>query len=145
MEKNPPVSKSLSGDYVAPGLHLLIDFWGAKHAQDLKAVEHAMRAAATACGATVLDVMLHSFGPQGGVTGVAILAESHISIHTWPETDYMALDVFVCGNCDAQKAADELVKYFQPARHQVVRHRRGSNEHLETVQAAQRIHRTEVA
>lgn len=125
MEKNSAVSKGVTGDYVAPGLHLLIDFWGAKHAQDVKAVEQAMRAAASACGATVLDVMLHSFGPQSGVTGVAILAESHISIHTWPETDYMALDVFVCGSCDAQKAADELVKYFQPERHKISAHNRG--------------------
>jgi S-adenosylmethionine decarboxylase len=134
MEKNPAVSKSLSGDYVAPGLHLLIDFWGAKHAQDLKSIEHAMRAAAAACGATVLDVMLHSFGPQSGVTGVAILAESHISIHTWPETDYMALDVFVCGNCDAQKAVDALIRHFLPQKSHVTKHRRGVESRLAMAQ-----------
>ena len=123
MEKNPVVP---AGDsYVAPGLHLLLDFWGAKHAQDIDAIEQAMRAAASACGATVLDVMLHSFGPQSGVTGVAILAESHISIHTWPETDYMALDVFVCGTCDAQKAADTLVKHLHPIQYSTIRFERG--------------------
>ena len=129
MEKNPAVPAG--ADYVAPGLHLLIDFWGAKHAQDIVSIEQAMRAAAAACGATVLDVMLHSFGPQSGVTGVAILAESHISIHTWPETDYMALDVFVCGACDAQKAADALVKYFRPVKHDITAHRRGSAQKLQ--------------
>ncbi len=120
MEKNPALSS-----YVAPGMHLLLDFWGAKHAQDLGAVEQALRAAAKACGATVLDIMLHSFGPQSGVTGVAILAESHISIHTWPETGYMALDIFVCGSCDAHQAAAELVRIFHPVRHQISSHRRG--------------------
>ena len=125
MEKNPAAPARVTDSYVAPGQHLLIDFWGAKHAQDIKAIEQAMRAAAASCGATVLDVMLHSFGEHSGVTGVAILAESHISIHTWPETDYMALDVFVCGTCDAHKAADTLVKYFRPAKHDITAHRRG--------------------
>ena len=125
MEKDPASPPRVSDGYVAPGLHLLVDFWGAKHAQDVKAIGQAMRAAAAACGATVLDILLHSFGPQSGVTGVAILAESHISIHTWPETDYMALDVFVCGTCDAQKAVDTLVKHLHPTRYSTTKFERG--------------------
>ena len=81
--------------YATPGLHLLIDFWGASHLQNSELIEQTMRDAAAACGATVLDVKLHSFGTDAGITGVAILAESHISIHTWPETGYIALDVFM--------------------------------------------------
>ncbi len=99
---------------VAPGVHLLIDFWGARHLTDAGLIEAAMREAADACGATVLNVMLHSFGEGAGITGVAMLAESHISIHTWPETDYAALDVFVCGNCDASLALAVLRRHFQP-------------------------------
>lgn len=116
----PAVTKA-----VAPGMHLLIDFWGARHLTDAGRIETAMREAAEACGATVLNVMLHSFGEGSGITGVAMLAESHISIHTWPETDYAALDVFVCGGCDATLALDVLRRHFQPVRERATPHLRG--------------------
>lgn len=122
------VDSSLAGrmtEVVPPGLHLLIDFWGARHAKDAGAIEAAMRDAARACGATVLNVMLHSFGEDSGVTGVAMLAESHISIHTWPELDYVALDVFVCGACDPYLALDTLREHFAPVREEVSARRRG--------------------
>ncbi len=115
----------MNKDFVTPGLHLLIDFWGGEYSQDIKKIETALRLAAEACGATVLDVQLHSFGEKAGITGVAVLAESHISIHTWPEIDYIALDVFVCGSCDAYKAVDVLMKLFMPKKHQISEHRRG--------------------
>jgi S-adenosylmethionine decarboxylase len=110
---------------VMPGVHLLIDFWGMRHLGDVAHIETTMRAAAAACGATVLKVMLHSFGETGGVTGVALLAESHISIHTWPELDYAALDVFVCGGCEAEQALGVLRREFAPAREQVISRQRG--------------------
>jgi S-adenosylmethionine decarboxylase len=110
---------------VAPGVHLLIDFWGARHLTDAGLIEAAMREAAEACGATVLNVMLHCFGEEAGITGVAMLAESHISIHTWPETDYAALDIFVCGNCDATLALDVLRRYFQPEEERTTPYLRG--------------------
>ena len=87
-----------------PGTHLLIDFFEAKNLQDLEHIRQGLTEAALACGATVLEVKLHSFGENCGITGVAILAESHITIHTWPEINYAALDIFVCGSCDASKA-----------------------------------------
>ncbi len=133
MEKDIVLSKikgglkkdGLAGDFVAPGMHLLIDFWGCANMQDEHGIGQALRRAAADAGATVLDVHLHSFGEQSGITGVATLAESHISIHTWPEIDYVALDVFVCGSCNAYKALDALVDYFQPARQQLTAHERG--------------------
>jgi S-adenosylmethionine decarboxylase len=79
------------------GTHLLLDFWGAKELADQKGIDEALREAAQACGATLIETKLHQFGDRGGVTGVALLAESHISIHTWPESGYAALDIFVCG------------------------------------------------
>lgn len=111
--------------FVAPGQHLLADFWGARHLTDLAAIEQAFRAAALAAGATVLDVRLHGFGEGAGITGVAVLAESHMSIHTWPEIDYLALDIFMCGRCDPQRALEVLEAHFRPARRQVSVHRRG--------------------
>lgn len=112
--------------YVAPGLHLLIDLFECSRLQDMNAIERAMRDAAEACGATVLEVKLHSFGKDAGITGVAILAESHISIHTWPETGYVAIDVFMCGRCDPHKAVPVLVKAFRAKHSKVTAHARGS-------------------
>lgn len=98
----------------APGTHLLIDFWGALHLKEVDYIERALNKAALTCGAKVLAIHLHSFGDNAGVTGVAMLAESHISIHTWPEIDYVALDVFMCGNCDPHLALPVLRDFFQP-------------------------------
>jgi len=110
---------------VPPGQHLLIDFWGARHLTDLSRIEKALREAAEACGATILKLMLHGFGEGSGITGVAILAESHISIHTWPELDYAALDIFMCGACDPQKALPCLRAHFEPSAESIISHRRG--------------------
>ncbi|MBZ9657440.1 adenosylmethionine decarboxylase [Mesorhizobium sp. ESP-6-4] len=109
----------------APGLHLLVDFWECRGLRDAEEIGHALREAAAACGATVLDVMLHNFGESGGVTGVALLAESHISIHTWPETGYAAIDIFTCGHCDPRKALPVLDKWFSPARRRITEQKRG--------------------
>lgn len=104
------------GDAYPPGVHVLLDLWQAKHLCDSIFIENALRQAAEACGATVLDVRLHQFGTSGGITGVALLAESHISIHTWPETGFAAIDIFMCGVCDARNAVEPLQSLFAPAR-----------------------------
>lgn len=112
--------------YYPSGNHILLDFWGATGLQDIVFIESALRQAAAVCSATVLDIKLHQFGENEGVTGVALLAESHISIHTWPETGYAALDVFVCGKCDAEKALLLLRDTFNPQRFKVSRYLRGT-------------------
>lgn len=110
---------------INPGLHLLIDFWEVENLQNIKVIERAMYDAAMACGATVLEVKLHSFGESGGITGVAILAESHITIHTWPELSYVALDIFVCGSCNPHLALPILRHIFQPKEEKISQHQRG--------------------
>ncbi len=112
--------------YVAPGLHLLIDLWECSNLQDMEFIEATMRKAAGICGATVLGVNLHSFGENAGITGVAILAESHISIHTWPETGYVAIDVFMCGSCDPRRAVPVFETAFAAKRSEVSEHKRGN-------------------
>lgn len=106
------------------GAHLLIDYWGASRLNDSKLMERVLREAAEAAGATVLHVHVHEFG-GGGVSGVAVLAESHISVHTWPEMDYAAFDVFMCGNCEPQRAEKILKSYFHPARVEMSEQKRG--------------------
>jgi S-adenosylmethionine decarboxylase len=96
------------------GVHLLADLHGAHGLDDAVLIEAVLRNAAEAAGATLLDLRLHHFGPGQGVTGVALLAESHISIHSWPERGYAAIDIFVCGATNnAEAARDVIAKALQ--------------------------------
>ena len=107
------------------GTHLLIELWEAERLNKIDIVEQALRDAADACGATLLHLHLHPFSPDGGISGVAVLAESHISIHTWPERAYAALDVFMCGACDPYNSIPVLKKAFQPGHIQINEQKRG--------------------
>ena len=98
------------------GAHLLIDLWGAKRLDDIAFIRETFEAAIGAAGATLLHIHLHHFTPNDGVSGVAVLAESHISIHTWPENGYAALDVFMCGRADPRKAVPVLERAVRPDR-----------------------------
>lgn len=107
------------------GTHVLLELWGAKNLADPELAEHALVKAAETAGATVLHVHVHHFGPQSGVSGVAVLAESHISIHTWPERGFAALDIFMCGDCNPYDAIPVLKEVFAPDRLQISEHKRG--------------------
>ncbi len=96
------------------GMHLLIDLWGASNLDNIEIVENALLKSAEVSGATVLHTHLHHFSPNGGISGVVVLSESHISIHTWPERGYAALDVFMCGDCDPHKSIPVLRQAFSP-------------------------------
>ena len=98
------------------GRHVLIECFGAQARYDATALETLLRRAAGAGGATVLSCHMHGFGSGGGVTGVALLAESHITVHTWPEAGYAAFDVFMCGGCDADRAAEVIAQAAPRAR-----------------------------
>ncbi len=110
---------------VYAGTHVLIDFWGATGIDDAETVAQALRDAAEACNAHILHVHVHEFSANGGMSGVAVLAESHITVHTWPELDYAAFDVFMCGSCDPMEAVPVLRRAFNPARVSVVEQKRG--------------------
>jgi S-adenosylmethionine decarboxylase len=104
------------------GTHLLADLYGvdADLLQDGVALESLLRRAAEVAGARVLNSHFHSFGTGDGVTGVVLLAESHISIHTWPESGLAAADIFMCGLADPGRALKVLIDGLAPA-HQNVR------------------------
>ncbi len=107
------------------GIHLLLELWQAHRLDDVDHVASALRRAAEACNATLLHVHTHHFTQGGGVSGVAVLAESHISIHTWPERGYAALDIFMCGDCDPYRAVPMLKRAFSPGSIQISENKRG--------------------
>jgi S-adenosylmethionine decarboxylase len=109
------------------GLHLLADFHGVDSALlcDGDSLSRLMRDAATAAGATVLGAHFHGFGNRMGVTGVVLLAESHLSVHTWPESGYAAFDIFMCGELQPRIALKLLASAMDPVRSEVQEVRRG--------------------
>jgi S-adenosylmethionine decarboxylase len=113
------------------GTHLIVDLFGARRLDDLKHVESTLKRCVEVAGATLLHIHLHYFTPNGGVSGVAVLAESHISIHSWPEAGYAALDVFMCGDAKPELVVPVLKEAFQARDVVVKQHLRG--EELEQI------------
>lgn len=107
------------------GTHLLVDLWGAKHLDDQSRVEETLREASSAADASLLEIRLHRFKSSGGISGVAILAESHISIHTWPERGYAAVDIFMCGGADPYRVVPLLHRLLEPESLQLSEQKRG--------------------
>ena len=108
------------------GRHLLVEYWGceADVLDDVGAVEALMKRAAEAAGATLVESVFHRFCPQG-VSGVVVVEESHLSIHTWPEKGYAAVDFYTCGDCEPERAHEELRRVLKPRRAEKIRVRRG--------------------
>lgn len=118
----PPVAADDAADHFAvrngvrcAGAHLIIDLYGAERLDDIGHIEATLRRCVDASGATLLHIHLHGFQPNG-VSGVAVLAESHISIHTWPEAGYAALDVFMCGKANPDACVPILREAFRVKR-----------------------------
>ena len=110
------------------GVHKIIDMWAPRRINELDFIETAMRESIAAARATLLHIHLHHFDNTGGVSGVAILAESHISVHTWPEQGFAAFDIFTCGDTDPEAAITVLTAALQPERVVVCEILRGGTE-----------------
>ena len=111
----------------ALGKHLLLELKDCDKEvlNDLSFLKSTLLAAANESGATVLGESFHPFNPQG-VSGVVVIAESHLSIHTWPEYDYAAADIFTCGNSvEPEKAARILIERLGAKNHSIVEIQRG--------------------
>ncbi|MCA9543292.1 MAG: adenosylmethionine decarboxylase [Myxococcales bacterium] len=111
------------------GTHLLAEYHGcpADALDDVKRVESILNDAAVAAGATVMQSAFHRFRPHG-VSGVVILAESHLSVHTWPERGYAAVDLYTCGTVDAQAAHAWLARELRAERADLLWVERGLTE-----------------
>jgi len=107
------------------GNHILVELWEASNLDDPKLIDDALLQGARDAGATVLHSHFHHFSPYSGVSGVVVLAESHISIHTWPEKNYAAIDIFMCGECDPHDALPAIKRAFQPSDVEVQHLKRG--------------------
>ena len=103
------------------GQHCILDVYQINDnwLQDAVAIEELLRQAAQAAQAHILTSHFHTFGGNGGVTGVLLLAESHISIHTWPEHHYAAIDIFMCGQLLTEAAVAKLQKSLPDAQMQI--------------------------
>ncbi len=109
------------------GVHVLADLSGiaAEKLSDCAQLESLLRASAEAAHARVLFSHFHGFGEGQGVTGVVLLAESHITIHTWPECGFAAADIFMCGNADPKLALTLIESALQPEATHIHTARRG--------------------
>ncbi|MBI2161782.1 MAG: S-adenosylmethionine decarboxylase proenzyme [Candidatus Rokubacteria bacterium] len=111
----------------ALGRHLLIELFDCDPdvINNLEAVKGALVEAARRAQATIVDVVFHEFNPFG-ISGVVVIAESHLSIHTWPEYRYAAVDIFSCGDMlQPEVAASYLVEQFAAERTSIVEMQRG--------------------
>ena len=109
------------------GKHLIIEFFQCDRSilNELKTLENHLLAAVELSGATVIQPCFHQFSPHG-ITGVVVVAESHFSVHTWPEYGYCALDIFTCGdNVDGRKALNYLKENLKAANISVMEVKRG--------------------
>ncbi|GBE05215.1 MAG TPA: adenosylmethionine decarboxylase [Nitrospirae bacterium] len=111
----------------ALGTHLLVELkeCNAKILSNLKEVQDVLITAAKIANATIVETAFHEFSPFG-ISGMVVIAESHLSIHTWPEHEYAAVDIFTCGDVlRPEKAVKYLIEKFQCKSPSVVEVKRG--------------------
>lgn len=111
----------------ALGTHLLVELrdCNPKIIKDLAKVKNALVSAAKEAKATIVDISFHEFNPFG-ISGMVIIAESHLSIHTWPEYSYAAVDIFTCGDLiKPEVAASFLIREFESKTPSIVELKRG--------------------
>jgi S-adenosylmethionine decarboxylase len=129
LQEECPLDHFITRDGITfAGTHLILDLWQASDLDDLHRMEQALQEAVEVCGATLLHIHLHHFTPNSGISGVAVLAESHISVHTWPEKGYAAFDVFMCGDARPELSIEVFKRAFRPQHINIHEHLRGASE-----------------
>lgn len=125
---------SITGDQFC-GRHILADFWDVDNMGNLDLIQRTIEEGARKAGATILHSYYHPFGEGMGVSGVTVLSESHISIHTWPERNFASIDIFMCGDCNPQVTLDHMIEVLKPRRVENQLHRRGLTKAIRAIAA----------
>jgi S-adenosylmethionine decarboxylase proenzyme len=109
--------------HTAAGKHLIIDLYGVdldsmsiiNNGRESKEIwNDFMQNSFKAANITCINTVWHDFDNAGAFTALYLLSESHLSIHTWPEKQYIAIDIFTCGDCNVEHISNRLVEYFAP-------------------------------
>ena len=126
------LNKSITKDHfivennlVFAGKHIIIDLWGCNFVNKIVPLKKMIKEAVKLSKANILHLHMHRFGKEQGISGVAVLAESHISVHTWPERQYIAFDIFMCGDTSPELASEYLIKTLKPKRKKIEIIKRG--------------------
>jgi len=108
------------------GKHYIAEMWlvDSDKLDNIVEIETKMKEAVNEARGTILNAFSHKFSPQG-VSTVITISESHLSIHTFPEANYCAVDIYTCGNTDAHKAIEHLLNHFKPGKSNVIELTRG--------------------
>jgi len=107
------------------GIHLIAEFWHGKIIENPKKLERILIRAVKKSKNIPLEIAIHKFSPQG-ITGVVLLAESHVALHSWPEINYLAIDIFTCGEkAMPYLALEYFKKEFQPKKVEIREIKRG--------------------
>ncbi len=114
------------------GRHLIVEFYECNNdtLNDLDVIREGMKGATLAIGATVVGETFHHFAPQG-VSGTIVIAESHLSIHTWPESGYCSVDIYTCGGLNPHPGYEFLAKVIDASSWRLQEIVRGLPEDLE--------------
>jgi S-adenosylmethionine decarboxylase len=110
------------------GKHCTLEVYGVKSEllDDLDFIDQTLRQAAIKSGATILNSVFHKFDPQG-ITFILLLAESHLSIHTWPEKGCAAIDIYTCGLSNPESSMWHIIEQFNPKAHSTKSFLRGDS------------------
>ena len=125
---NKNISKDhfiIENNLVFAGTHIIIDLWDCDFINKIVPLKKMIKEAIKLSKAKILHLHMHRFGKELGITGIAVLAESHISVHTWPERKYIAFDIFMCGNTYPELASEYLIKTLKPKRKKIEIIKRG--------------------
>lgn len=118
------------GVHLFAGRHILFDFIGSPYIKDVDYITSSLEDSVKRAGAEILHSHFHIFGPENGLTGILVLKESHASVHTWPESDLMTFDIFMCGLCNPLISFEYLKERLKPKIIRMMFTRRGNMENV---------------
>ena len=116
----------------ALGIHILVEYYDCNKEilKNVETIEQSMLTAARSANATIVESVFHQFNPWG-VSGAVIIAESHLTIHTWPEHNYAAVDLFTCGDIDYEAGLNTLKNLLESKHYEVKKILRGEFNSLQ--------------